>query len=152
VEKADNENLKIGCITISAEDVSGGNAASIECSEALALWSDKYFSIGSNTNGEKYDVLSIEKNKVYVEQVRIPKIVCGSEKVDANKSTFVDYSSANFSSIPHISVSWVTENGNIAGDWGTLKVSLKSNNGCTVIAGGIYPKLPQSFDWIAVGY
>jgi len=143
--------MEIGDINILGENTSSEVPATIGCKNGIVIHSTDYISISANKNS-LHEVFSVENDKVYVEKVRIPKIVCGNERVDSNKSTFIDYSFANFSSIPHVIASWATENGNIAGNWGTLKVSLKSNNGCTVIAGGEYPKSPQSFDWIAIGY
>lgn len=119
----------------------GGNSLQIPASVALTgitheLNVDGSFWLGNGTST----------------RVRVPKTVCGSVNVSASTAGAIDYSSAGFSAVPQVIVSYATTGSNISGDWGALKVYAKTASVCSVLAGGSAPSSAQPVDWVAIGY
>lgn len=86
-----------------------------------------------------------------VPMARMPfKVAYGSGSVAGNSALNIDYSSAGFTSVPCVVVSYSTAGANWSGDNGALKVYGKTTTGATVIVGGSF-NTQRQVDWIAIG-
>ena len=82
---------------------------------------------------------------------RLPfKVAYGSGNVAGNSALTINYSSAGFTSVPHVVVSYSTTGSNWSGDNGALKVYNKTATGATIIVGGSF-NTSRAIDWIAIG-
>ena len=86
-----------------------------------------------------------------IAMARLPfKMTYGSGSVAGNSTLVIDYSSAGFTTVPCVVVSYSTTGTNWSGDNGALKIHSKTATGATIIVGGSFNNLRQ-IDWIAVG-
>lgn len=82
---------------------------------------------------------------------RLPfKVAYGSGNVSGNSALSINYSSAGFTSVPCVVVTYSTTGSNWSGDNGALKVHSKTTTGATVIVGGNF-NTSRAIDWIAIG-
>ena len=82
---------------------------------------------------------------------RLPfKVAYGSGNVAGNSALTINYSSAGFTSVPHVVVSYSTTGSNWSGDNGALKIYNKTATGATIIVGGSF-NTSRAIDWIAIG-
>jgi hypothetical protein len=82
---------------------------------------------------------------------RLPfKVAYGSGNVAGNSALTINYSSAGFTSVPHVVVSYSTTGSNWSGDNGALKVHSKTTTGATIIVGGSF-NTARNVDWVAIG-
>ena len=82
---------------------------------------------------------------------RLPfKVAYGSGNVSGSTALSINYSSAEFTSIPCVVVSYSTSGSNWSGDNGALKVHSKTTTGATIIVGGSF-NTARAVDWIAIG-
>ena len=83
---------------------------------------------------------------------RLPfKVAYGSGSVAGNSALTINYSSAGFTAVPCVVVSYSTTGSNWSGDNGALKIYAKTTTGATIIVGGSF-NTARNIDWIAVGY
>ena len=81
---------------------------------------------------------------------RLPfKIAYGSGQVSGSTALTIDYSSAGFTSVPSVIVSYSTT-GSWSGDNGALKIYQKTTTGAKIIVGGNFSTL-RDVDWLAIG-
>ena len=82
---------------------------------------------------------------------RLPfKVAYGSGTVAGNSALTINYSSAGFTSVPCVVVSYSTTGSNWSGDNGALKIHSKTTTGATIIVGGNF-NTSRNIDWIALG-
>ena len=82
---------------------------------------------------------------------RLPfKVAYGSGSVAGNSALTINYSSAGFTSVPCVIVTYSTTGSNWSGDNGALKVYGKTTTGATVIVGGSF-NTSRNIDWVAIG-
>ena len=82
---------------------------------------------------------------------RLPfKIAYGSGSVSGSSALTINYSSAGFTSVPCVVVSYSTTGSNWSGDNGALKIYSKTTTGATIIVGGSF-NTSRNVDWIAIG-
>lgn len=63
---------------------------------------------------------------------------------------WIDYSSAGFTAVPKVFVSYSTTGSNWTGDNGALKIHTKTKTGCIIIVGGSFSTM-RNIDWFAIG-
>lgn len=78
------------------------------------------------------------------------KVASGSAQVGGSEVVIIDYTSAGFTSTPHVVANYSTTGNNWEGDGGPVKVFQKTKTGARLIVGGSFPTV-RSVDWIAVG-
>lgn len=82
---------------------------------------------------------------------RLPfKYAYGSTSINGSSATYVDYSSAGFTSTPVVLVTYSTTSGNWSGDNGAIKVHSKTTSGCYIVVGGNF-STSRNVDWFAFG-
>ena len=82
---------------------------------------------------------------------RLPfKVAYGSGSVSGSSALTINYSSAGFTSVPCVVVSYSTTGSNWSGDNGALKIYSKTTTGATIIVGGSF-NTSRNVDWIAIG-
>lgn len=86
-----------------------------------------------------------------ISAARLPfKVAYGSGNVSGNSALSINYSSAGFTSVPCVVLTYSTIGSNWSGDNGALKVHSKTTTGATVIVGGNF-NTSRVIDWIAIG-
>ena len=86
-----------------------------------------------------------------VPMARLPfKVAYGSTSINGSSATYVDYSSAGFTSTPVVLVTYSTTSGNWSGDNGAIKVHSKTTSGCYIVVGGNF-STSRNIDWFAFG-
>ena len=86
-----------------------------------------------------------------VAAARLPfKVAYGSGNVSGSSGLNINYSSAGFTSVPCVVVSYSTSSSNWSGDNGALKIHSKTTTGATIIVGGNF-STSRAIDWIAIG-
>ena len=86
-----------------------------------------------------------------ISAARLPfKVAYGSGNVSGNSALSINYSSAGFTSVPCVVLTYSTTGSNWSGDNGALKVHSKTTTGATVIVGGNF-NTSRAIDWIAIG-
>ena len=78
------------------------------------------------------------------------KYAYGSTSINGSSATYVDYSSAGFTSTPVVLVTYSTTSGNWSGDNGAIKVHSKTTSGCYIVVGGNF-STSRNVDWFAFG-
>ena len=82
---------------------------------------------------------------------RLPfKVAYGSGSVAGNSALSINYSSAGFTSVPCVLVTYSTTGSNWSGDNGAIKVYNKTTTGASIIVGGSF-NTSRNIDWIAIG-
>lgn len=82
---------------------------------------------------------------------RLPfKFAYGSGSISGSTNLTVNYSSADFTSVPYVFACYSTTSGNWSGDNGAIKISAKTTTGCSIIVGGNFSTL-RNIDWFAIG-
>ena len=82
---------------------------------------------------------------------RLPfKFAYGSTSINGSSATSVDYSSAGFTSVPVVLVTYSTTGSNWSGDNGAIKVHSKTTTGCSIVVGGNF-STSRAVDWFAFG-
>ena len=82
---------------------------------------------------------------------RLPfKFAYGSTSINGSSATSVDYSSAGFTSVPVVLVTYSTTGSNWSGDNGAIKVHSKTTSGCSIVVGGNF-STSRAVDWFAFG-
>ena len=82
---------------------------------------------------------------------RLPfKYAYGSTSINGSSATYVNYSSAGFTSTPVVLVTYSTTAGNWSGDNGAIKVHSKTTSGCYIVVGGNF-STSRNIDWFAFG-
>jgi hypothetical protein len=82
---------------------------------------------------------------------RLPfKFAYGSTSINGSSATSVDYSSAGFTSVPVVLVTYSTTGSNWSGDNGAIKVHSKTTSGCSIVVGGNF-STSRAVDWLAFG-
>ena len=82
---------------------------------------------------------------------RLPfKFAYGSTTINGSAATYVDYSSAGFTSVPVVLVTYSTTAGNWSGDNGAIKVHSKTASYCYIVVGGSF-NTNRAVDWFAFG-
>ena len=82
---------------------------------------------------------------------RLPfKYAYGSSTCNGSTAATIDYSSAGFTEVPKVFVSYSTTGSNWTGDNGALKISAKTTTGCSIIVGGSF-STSRAIDWFAIG-
>lgn len=68
---------------------------------------------------------------------RLPfKFAYGSTTINGSSATYVNYSSAGFTSVPVVLVTYSITGSNWSGDNGAIKVYSKTTSGCSIVVGG----------------
>ena len=84
-------------------------------------------------------------------KARLPfKFAYGSTSISGNSSVSISYSSAGFTSVPKVFVTYSTTGGNWSGDNGAIKVHSKTTTGCSIVVGGSF-STSRAIDWFAFG-
>lgn len=82
---------------------------------------------------------------------RLPfKFAYGSTTINGSSATYVDYSSAGFTSTPVVLVTYSTTGSNWSGDNGAIKVHSKTTTYCYIVVGGNF-STSRAVDWFAFG-
>lgn len=82
---------------------------------------------------------------------RLPfKFAYGFGSISGSTNLTVNYSSADFTSVPYVFACYSTTSGNWSGDNGAIKISAKTTTGCSIIVGGNFSTL-RNIDWFAIG-
>ena len=82
---------------------------------------------------------------------RLPfKFAYGSTNINGSASISISYSSAGFTSVPKVFVTYSTTGSNWSGDNGAIKVHSKTTTGCSIVVGGSF-NTSRAVDWFAFG-
>lgn len=82
---------------------------------------------------------------------RLPfKYAMGTATINGNSSVTVSYSSAGFTSVPRVFVTYSTTSSNWSGDNGAIKVHSKTTTSFEVVVGGSFSS-NRAVDWFAIG-
>lgn len=82
---------------------------------------------------------------------RLPfKFAYGSTTINGSAAVSISYSSAGFTSVPYVFVTYSTSSSNWAGDNGAIKVHTKTTTGCSIVVGGSFSS-NRPVDWFAIG-
>ena len=82
---------------------------------------------------------------------RLPfKFAYGSTNINGSSSISISYSSAGFTSVPKVFVTYSTTGSNWSGDNGAIKVHSKTTTGCSIVVGGSF-STSRAVDWFAIG-
>ena len=82
---------------------------------------------------------------------RLPfKFAYGSTNINGSASISISYSSAGFTSVPKVFVTYSTTGSNWSGDNGAIKVHSKTTTGCSIVVGGSF-STSRAVDWFAIG-
>ena len=82
---------------------------------------------------------------------RLPfKVAYGSTSINGNTAVTINYSSAGFTSVPKVIVTYSTTGSNWSGDNGAIKVYSKTTTQALIIVGGNFSS-SRNVDWIAIG-
>ena len=82
---------------------------------------------------------------------RLPfKFAYGSTNINGSASISISYSSAGFTSVPKVFVTYSTTGSNWSGDNGAIKVHSKTTTGCSIVVGGSF-NTSRAVDWFAIG-
>ena len=86
-----------------------------------------------------------------VPAARLPfKVAYGSANINGSTAASINYSSAGFTSVPKVIVTYSTTSTNWSGDNGAIKVYSKTTTGANIIVGGSF-STTRAVDWIAIG-
>lgn len=86
-----------------------------------------------------------------VSAARLPfKIAYGSTSISGSSSITIYYSSAGFTSVPKVIVTYSTTSSNWSGDNGAIKVHSKITTQASIVVGGNFSTV-RNVDWIAIG-
>lgn len=86
-----------------------------------------------------------------VPAARLPfKVAYGSANINGSTAASINYSSAGFTSVPKVIVTYSTTSTNWSGDNGAIKVYSKTTTGASIIVGGSF-STTRAVDWIAIG-
>ena len=86
-----------------------------------------------------------------VAMARLPfKVAYGSTSINSSKAVTINYSSAGFTSVPKVIVTYSTTGSNWSGDNGAIKVYSKTTTQALIIVGGNFSS-SRNVDWIAIG-
>ena len=86
-----------------------------------------------------------------VPMARLPfKVAYGSTSINGNTAATINYSSAGFTSVPKVVVTYSTTGSNWSGDNGAIKVYSKTTSQALIIVGGNFSS-SRNVDWIAIG-
>ena len=82
---------------------------------------------------------------------RLPfKFAYGSTNINGSSATSISYSSAGFTAVPVVLVTYSTTGSNWSGDNGAIKVHSKTKTGCSIVVGGNF-STSRAVDWFAFG-
>lgn len=82
---------------------------------------------------------------------RLPfKFAYGSTNISGSASISISYSSAGFTAVPKVFVTYSTTGSNWSGDNGAIKVHSKTTTGCSIVVGGSF-NTSRAVDWFAIG-
>ena len=82
---------------------------------------------------------------------RLPfKFAYGSTNINGSASISISYSSAGFTAVPKVFVTYSTTGSNWSGDNGAIKVHSKTTTGCSIVVGGSF-NTSRAVDWFAIG-
>ena len=86
-----------------------------------------------------------------VPAARLPfKVAYGSASISGSSSVTIDYSSAGFTSVPKVLVTYSTTSSNWSGDNGAIKVHSKTTTQASIVVGGSF-STSRNVDWLAIG-
>lgn len=86
-----------------------------------------------------------------VPTARLPfKIAYGSTSISGSSSVTINYSSAGFTSVPKVLVTYSTTSSNWSGDNGAIKVHSKTTTQASIVVGGSF-NTSRNVDWLAIG-
>lgn len=82
---------------------------------------------------------------------RLPiKYAYGSTSISGSSSVTISYSSAGFTSVPMVFVTYSTTSSNWSGDNGAIKVHSKTTTQASIVVGGSF-STARNVDWFAIG-
>ena len=82
---------------------------------------------------------------------RLPiKYAYGSTSISSSSSVTISYSSAGFTSVPKVFVTYSTTSSNWSGDNGAIKVHSKTTTQASIVVGGSF-STSRNVDWFAIG-
>ena len=86
-----------------------------------------------------------------IAKARLPfKFAYGSTSISGSSAVTIDYSSAGFTSVPKVFVTYATTGSNWSGDNGAIKVHTKTTTSASVVVGGSF-STSRAVDWFAIG-
>ena len=86
-----------------------------------------------------------------VPAARLPfKVAYGSTSINGSSSVTINYSSAGFTAVPKILVTYSTTSTNWSGDNGAIKVFSKTTTQASIVVGGSF-NTSRNVDWLAIG-
>lgn len=165
-ENADGKNRRALVISTAKKESTKDNALIMQCIENDVYTSHRVFHEGMETaipikNGGTGAVTAeaakenlgignaSELTSGTVPMARLPyKMACGTIEA-AGSDVEIDYSTAGFTKIPCVTVTYATTEENWNGGGGTLKVHTKTLTGAKVTVGGFDGT--RTADWIAIG-
>lgn len=78
------------------------------------------------------------------------KVAYGSTSISGSSSVTINYSSAGFTSVPKVLVTYSTTSSNWSGDNGAIKVHSKTTTQASIVVGGSF-NTSRNVDWLAIG-
>ncbi len=86
-----------------------------------------------------------------VAMARLPfKVAYGSTSINSSKAVTINYSSAGFTAVPKVLVTYNSTGSAWSGDNGAIKVHSKTTTQASVIVGGSFTS-NRGIDWLAIG-
>ena len=86
-----------------------------------------------------------------VPAARLPfKVAYGSTSISGSSSVTINYSSAGFTAVPKVLVTYSTTSSNWSGDNGAIKVHSKTTTQASIVVGGSF-NTSRNVDWLAIG-
>ena len=86
-----------------------------------------------------------------VPAARLPfKLAYGTATINGSTAASISYSSAGFTSVPQVIVTYSTTGTNWSGDNGAIKVYNKTTTSANIVVGGSFSS-NRAVDWIAIG-
>ena len=107
----------------------------------------------TSTGGKAFIALSGKERLTTgtIPAARLPiKYAYGSTSISGSSSVTISYSSAGFTSVPKVFVTYSTTSSNWSGDNGAIKVHSKTTTQASIVVGGSF-STSRNVDWFAIG-